>query len=108
MSAAVPRPRPHAGRDRTLRWLGERGFQPAPVFWNGGVELGLFRWHANVVDKIVVPTFGPCAWLRTEVLDVPEEPSWLLGEMPVWQPGRLVDLAGLALAPLRHDRGMTS
>jgi hypothetical protein len=104
VSAEVPRPRPHAGRDRTVQRLRASGFRPAPVFWNGGVALGLFRWHAGVVDKLVVPTFGPCAWLRTEVLDVPEEPSWLLGEMPVWQPGRLVDLAHLALAPVHGDR----
>ncbi|MBW4722391.1 hypothetical protein [Saccharothrix obliqua] len=88
--------------------MGAHGFRPAPVFWNGGVALGLFRWRSDVVDKIVVPTFGPCAWLRTEVLRVPEEPSRLLGEMLVWQPGRLVDLAGLALAPVQRDDGTTS
>lgn len=107
MSAALPRPEPHGGRDRLVRGLRAHGFRPAPAFWNGGVALALFRWRAGSVDKIVVPGIGPCAWLRTELLDVPEEPSWLLGEMSVWRLGRLDAIADEVLDP-RWPDGSTS
>ncbi|MFE2755677.1 hypothetical protein ACFXGA_27120 [Actinosynnema sp. NPDC059335] len=108
MNPAVPRPTPHPVRDRLVERLLGAGFRPTPAAWTWGrVALGFVRHHDGVVDNLLVPEIGPCSLMRTEVLSVPGEPSWLLGEVLGVRDGRLTDLVRMALAPV-HGPGRTS
>lgn len=107
MTPAVPRPKPHPVRDRLVERMLAEGFLPTPVPWTWGrLALGLVRHHDGVVDNVVVPEIGPCSLRRTEVLHVPGEPSWLLGERLGERDGLLSDLVRIALAPM-HREGPT-